>query len=128
MGAAGGGSIAQQGHEILRAPLHVGLAAGGVKAVGLGFGDAFARGVGGLVQHHLPFAVDGKVHGAAGREAQRIANRLGDGDLAFDGECGRQGAKPPLNVLPNSKQVIPENKLGSTRKVSGSMPRPGPIR
>ena len=42
----------------------------------------------GFVQHHFAVAVDGKVNRAAGGQTHGIADRFGNGDLAFDGEGG----------------------------------------
>ncbi len=49
--------IAQQRHQVVRAPLDVGLATGSFKPVWLALGRAL-----GLVDHHFAVLVDGKVH------------------------------------------------------------------
>src|SRR5690349_9464513 len=107
-------SAAQQRHQVLGAPLHVGLAPGRLEAI-RGNPRCLGAATGAsLLQHHLAVAVDGEVDGRAGREPQGVADLLWDGDLPLDGEGGRHEALP-LNGLTDSIRVIPDNR-GSKRK------------
>lgn len=80
---------AQQLHEFIRSPAHIGTAPHGVESVSRRPRCALGRAR--PVQDDLPCGIHRELHGRSGQQPQFIADPLGDGDLALAGQGRRHG-------------------------------------